>query len=273
MLLKRFIEFDNLKENSFILFNGDAILYDNLTKSYLFDPKSLYLDSEYEKYRIGIGIKDGKCIYAIQLKDLGTKNISNSELDQIDLRFMLPQLSSDEFQLVSRAKQLLHWLVSNKYCSYCGNKNIFETKEEALYCPCASTFTYPTISPCIITLVTNGNKVLLARNKLFPEGMFSALAGFIEAGETAEEALVREVKEEVNIEVSNIRYFASQSWPFPSQLMLGYYCECLTGNPEPDGVEIEEADWFDINNLPNIPPPTSIAGKLINLYIEDHLQP
>jgi NAD+ diphosphatase len=269
MHLKRFKEFDSKKDNSFILFNGDAILYDNLTKSYLFDPNSLYLDSNYENYRIGIGVKDGKSIYAVQLKDVGTKNISNDELDQIDLRYMLPQLTSEEFQLVSRAKQLLHWLISNKYCSYCGSENTFEIKEEAMYCSCNNIYTYPTISPCIITLVTNGNKILLARNKMFPQGMFSALAGFIEAGETAEEALVREVNEEVNLDVTNINYFASQSWPFPSQLMLGYYCECSTGNPVPDGIEIEEAAWFDINNLPNIPPPTSIAGKLINSYIVD----
>ena len=235
MHLKRFIEFDSKKDNSFILFNGDAILYDNLNKSYLFDPNSLYLDTDYKNYRIGLGVKDGKYIYAVQLKELGTKNISNAALEQIDLRYMLPQLSSAEFQLVSRAKQLLHWLISNKYCSYCGSKNIFEEKEEAMYCPCNNIFTYPTISPCIITLFTNANKILLARNKLFPQGMFSALAGFIEAGETAEEALIREVNEEVNLEVTNIKYFASQSLPFPSQLMLGYYCECLTGNPEPDG--------------------------------------
>ena len=111
------------------------------------------------------------------------------------------------------------------------------------------------------------------RNKLFHQGMFSALAGFVEAGETAEEALKREVKEEVNLDVENIKYFSSQSWPFPSQLMLGFYCECTSGEPEPDGFEIEEAAWFDINNMPNIPPTTSIAGKLIKTYIEDHLQP
>ena len=273
MLLKRFIEFNKNKQNLFILFNGDSILYDNPTKSFLFNPESLYLDSRYKDYRIGIAVKDDVYIYAIQLKEIGIKNISNSEIDQIDLRFMLPQLNSNEFQLVSRAKQLLHWYTSNRYCSYCGSINIFEEKEEALVCNCNSVFKYPTISPCIITLVTNDTKILLARNKLFPQGMFSALAGFIETGESAEEALIREVKEEVNLDIENIRYYSSQSWPFPSQLMLGYFCECKDGSPEPDGDEIEEAAWFDIKDLPNTPPDTSIAGKLIKSYIEDHSQP
>ena len=274
MLLKRFIEFNENNENSYILFNGDAILYENPSKSYLFDPNTLYLDNRYKDSRIGIAVKDNVHIYAIQLKDIGIKNISNFDIDQIDLRFMLPQLSHDEFMLVSRAKQILHWYTSNAFCSYCGSKNTFELKEEALVCSCNNIFKYQTISPCIITLVTNKNKILLARNKLFPQGMYSALAGFIEAGETAEEALIREVKEEVNLDVTNIKYFSSQSWPFPSQLMLGFYCECSSGDePEPDGEEIEEAEWFDINDMPNTPPITSIAGKLIKTYIEDHLQP
>ena len=272
MLLKRFIEFSHTNNNSFILFNGDAILYDNTNKSYLFEPNNLYLDSDYEKYRIGIAVNDDQHIYAIQLESIGTKNISLEPLDQIDLRYMLPNLNSDEFKLVSRAKQLLHWYTNNTYCSSCGTENVFEETEQTFYCKCKNIFTYPTISPCIITLVTRDNKILLARNKLFPLGMFSALAGFIEAGETAEEALVREVSEEVNLNVHNITYYSSQAWPFPSQLMIGYYCECPDGDPEPDGEEIEEAAWFDVNDLPNVPPPTSIAGRLINSYIEDRLK-
>ena len=273
MHLKRFIEFDSKKDNSFILFNGDAILYDNLNKSYLFDPNSLYLDTDYKNYRIGLGIKDGKYIYAVQLKELGTKNISNDALEQIDLRYMLPQLSSAEFQLVSRAKQLLHWLISNKYCSYCGSKNIFEEKEEAMYCPCNNIFTYPTISPCVLCLIKKDNHILLARNAMFPDGLYSVLAGFIETSETAEQTLQREVEEEVGLKVKNIKYFGSQSWPFPSQLMIGYECEYDSGEINVDGIEIVDAKWFSINDLPRIPPNSTLSGRLINSYIEGHLKP
>ena len=102
--------------------------------------------------------------------------------------------------------------------------------------------------------------------------MYSTLAGFIEAGENAEEALIREVKEEVNLDVSNITYHSSQSWPFPSQLMLGFLCKYEAGEILLNDKELEDARWFDINDLPIIPPDTSISGQLIRSYIEDHLE-
>ena len=103
--------------------------------------------------------------------------------------------------------------------------------------------------------------------------MFSTLAGFIEAGENAEEAIHREVMEEVNVKVSNIQYFGSQSWPFPSQLMLGYFCKYESGDIILNDEELEEARWFDVDKLPTIPPDTSISGQLIRSYISDHLKP
>ena len=135
--------------------------------------------------------------------------------------------------------------------------------------PCNQEFIYPKISPCIITLVTRGDEVLLARNKFFPENWYSTLAGFIEAGETAEEALRREVMEEVNVSVKNITYFGSQPWPFPSQLMLGYFCEYESGEIKIEEAELEDAKWFKIDDLPNVPPKLSISGQLISSYLED----
>jgi NAD+ diphosphatase len=105
---------------------------------------------------------------------------------------------------------------------------------------------------------------------LFPEGLYSALAGFIEVSETAEETLKREVFEEVSLKVKNIKYYGSQSWPFPSQLMIAYTCEYESGDIKVDGEEIVDAQWFSIDNLPNIPPLSTLSGRLINSYIEDH---
>ena len=102
--------------------------------------------------------------------------------------------------------------------------------------------------------------------------MYSTLAGFIEAGENAEEALIREVKEEVNVNVSDIKYYSSQSWPFPAQLMLGYFCKYKSGKIELNDKELEDARWFNINELPIIPPDASISGQLIRSYIEDRLK-
>ena len=161
----------------------------------------------------------------------------------------------------------------NKFCSRCSGKLTFKENEGGFVRPCNNEFIYPRISPCIITLITKKDKILLARNKLFPEKLYSTLAGFIEVGETAEEALIREVLEEVNIKVKNIKYFGSQSWPFPCQLMLGYHCEYESGDIKVNTDELTDAQWFDIGNLPNIPPKISISGRLIASYLEGHLKP
>jgi NAD+ diphosphatase len=128
---------------------------------------------------------------------------------------------------------------------------------------------YPSISPCVLALIIKDNQILLARNALFPQGLYSALAGFIEVSETAEETVEREVYEEVSLKVKNVKYFGSQSWPFPSQLMLAYTCDYESGDIKVDGNEIVDAKWFDIDNLPNTPPNSTLSGRLINSYILD----
>jgi len=137
-----------------------------------------------------------------------------------------------------------------------------------MYCKECNNLIYPRISPCVITLVTNKEKLLLAHNKNFPSQIYSTLAGFIEVGETVEEAIQREILEEVNIEVTNCTYFGSQSWPFPNQLMLGFHAEYVTGEIKPDGEEIDVAKWFHYKSLPQVPPGRiSISGKLIENYV------
>ena len=160
-------------------------------------------------------------------------------IDFVDLRNILGFLDKESFLLLSRASILKLWKNQNIYCSICGSKNTFNLAEGAFECSCNQLPKYPTISPCIITLIHDDDKILLGRSKYFPQNMYSTLAGFIEAGESAEEALVREVKEEVNVAVSNIRYHSSQSWPFPSQLMLGYMCKYDAGKIVLNDAELE----------------------------------
>jgi NAD+ diphosphatase len=131
--------------------------------------------------------------------------------------------------------------------------------------PCGAV-NYPRISPCIIVLVTRGEELLLARNARFPRPFYSTLAGFIEAGENAEECLRREVREEVGVEVGAVSYFRSQSWPFPNQLMLGFFAEYSAGDIVCEPGEIADARWFHYSALPQVPPESSISGQLIRDY-------
>ena len=118
-------------------------------------------------------------------------------------------------------------------------------------------------------MIVKGDEILLARNAMFPKGLYSVLAGFIEVSESAEETVKREVLEEVNLEITNIKYFGSQPWPFPSQLMLGYFCEYESGEIKIEEAELEDAKWFKVDELPNVPPKLSISGQLISSYLED----
>ena len=198
---------------------------------------------------------------------------SNPEsINFVDLRQILGFLDQSSFLLASRASILQTWITSSSFCSICRKSNLYNDKEGAFECKCNSSLKYPSISPCIITLIHDEDQILLGRSKFFPPNMYSTLAGFIEAGENAEEALIREVKEEVNVNVSDIKYYSSQSWPFPAQLMLGYFCKYKSGKIELNDKELEDARWFNINEMPIIPPDASISGQLIRSYIEDRLK-
>jgi len=185
------------------------------------------------------------------------------------LRNLLGRIPDSLFTVCSRSIQLSEWYRNNQFCGACGSKMQRHNTERAMYCECNNFLIYPKISPCIIVLVTKGEELLLAHNKNFPGAFFSTLAGFIEPGESAESAIHREIYEEVKIKVKNIKYYGSQSWPFPSQLMLGYHAEYLEGDITPDGEEIDSADWFNYRKLPQVPTGNiSISGQLIESYIE-----
>ena len=185
------------------------------------------------------------------------------------LRNLLGRIPDSLFTVCSRSLQLSEWRKNNQFCGVCGTQMIMHETERAMFCGCNNLLVYPKISPCVIVLVTKGEELLLAHNKNFPGTFYSTLAGFIEAGESAESAIHREIYEEVKVNVKNIEYFGSQSWPFPSQLMLGFHAEYLDGDITPDGEEIDLADWFHYKDLPQVPTGNiSISGQLIESYIE-----
>lgn len=180
------------------------------------------------------------------------------------LRAIFQLAGQESFALAGRATQLLDWQKQHRYCGQCGTATLRKVGEHAMYCPNCGLFVYPRISPAVMVLVRDGEKLLLARGAQFKPGVYSALAGFVEAGETLEECAAREVREEVGVEIANLRYFASQPWPFPNSLMVAFFADYAGGTITPEPGEIEAADWFLPDALPILPDPVSISRRLID---------
>jgi len=275
MHFKRFLDFKtNNLNKKLIIFSNNKIIFDKDINNFILDYPYLNIDIDNSIY-VGIGESEDSIYYAV---DATNSNFSINEqgytsLIEIDIRSILVKSSAEEIALVGRAQHLLDWYKNSQFCGTCGAKNMYSNKEGAFYCSCSKNMLYPKISPCVIGIILNGDDILLARNKLFPDGMFSAIAGFVEASETLEQTFEREIYEEVGLKVKNIKYFGSQPWPFPNQLMIAFTCEYESGEINVDGDEIVEASWFNANNMPNIPPTSSISGQLINSYLEGHLKP
>ncbi|MEO0771469.1 MAG: NAD(+) diphosphatase, partial [Cyanobacteria bacterium J06649_4] len=184
-----------------------------------------------------------------------------------NLRSLYGALPDDLFAIAARAVQIMEWDRTHQYCGHCATPMTQLPNERVKRCPACHHRQYPQLSPAVIMLIHKGNEILLARAPRFRQGMYSVLAGFVEPGESLEETVAREVREEVGIEIKNIRYFGSQPWPFPKSLMLGFVAEYAGGELTPDEAEIEAAAWFTKENLPPVPGPLSIARKLIDWFV------
>lgn len=179
------------------------------------------------------------------------------------LRQLLLSKDSEAFALAGRACQVQHFLLTHQFCGRCGHRTEEVQHELAVSCPACEFVSYPRISPCIIVAIYQGREILLARGSRHPEGLFSVLAGFVESGESLEQALHREVFEEAGIQVTDLRYRFSQPWPFPHSLMAGFTARWEAGDLNFDEDELLEGGWFDIEALPQTPPPGTIAARLI----------
>jgi NAD+ diphosphatase len=180
------------------------------------------------------------------------------------LRALFFRLPDALLALAARAFQVVEWHRTHRYCGRCATPTRDKAGERAKECPACGYVAYPRVSPAMMALVTRGRDILLARAHRFPPGMFSALAGFVEPGETIEDCLAREVREEVGVEVRDIRYFGSQSWAFPHSLMIAFTAEYAGGEIRCEDAEIAEARWFAADALPPLPPSVSIARRLID---------
>ena len=185
------------------------------------------------------------------------------------LRALFSVLDDAQFALAGRALQLLDWDRNHQYCGRCGTPTEAKREERVRVCPACRLSAYPRVAPAVMALIKRERQILLARSPHFPPGMFSALAGFVEPGESLEQCLAREVAEEVGVQISNTRYFASQPWPFPHSLMIAFVCEWKSGEIKPQAGEIEAANWFELLQLPTLPSKISIARKLIDAVCQE----
>ena len=200
--------------------------------------------------------------------DVGREAEAPEEMAFRDLRGMLGDIGEGLFAVAGRAKQIVGWNRNHRFCGRCGTKTGPGPTELSKQCPNCGMVFYSKLSPAAIMLVTRGDEVLLARSPHFPPGMYSTLAGFVEPGESVEQTVAREVEEEVGLEVRNTKYFGSQPWPFPDSLMIGFTAEYAGGELRFEPEEIEDAGWFHVEALPDLPPKLSIARALIDGYVE-----
>ncbi len=186
-------------------------------------------------------------------------------------QLMMQDEDAERFRMLGFAAQIGTWTHQHRYCGSCGSPMRQHPSERAMQCDQCGIHHYPRISPSMIVLVTRGDELLLARSPRFAPGVYSTLAGFVEPGESVEQCVRREVREEVGVSIHEPRYIASQGWPFPHSLMLGFHAEYASGEIVLQPEEIEDASWFSIHDLPLLPASKSIARYLIDLYLAQRL--
>jgi NAD+ diphosphatase len=226
------------------------------------DPADLGIRSLNTQY---LGLLDKRDCYACETRDDVPWGMEFSGLRQI-----FGRIDEDFFRVALRALHIVDWYRLYQYCSRCGGPLVPRKDVRAKECRECGVVHFPRLSPAVIVLVERGEQVLLARAHRFAENMYSVIAGFVEPGETLEETVQREVKEETGLEVKDIRYFGSQPWPFPDSLMIGFTAQYAGGEIIVEEGEIAHAAWFSADNLPEIPGKISIARSLIDYFIEKH---
>ena len=248
-------------------FRGDLLLVrvrdGSVSIPLLGNPSESGLDCIRSQY---LGVLKGRHCFSAELHER-SQPATGMAFD--NLRALYPSLGEELFALAGRAKQIVEWDRNHQFCGRCGSPTTTHETERARVCPRCGLESFPRLAPAIIVLIARGDALLLSRSPHFPEGMYSILAGFVEPGETLEEAVEREVMEEVGLRVKNVRYVASQPWPFPHSLMIGYRAEHAGGELKIDPAEIEDARWCRSTDLPKLPPPLSIARRLIDGFLQE----
>lgn len=211
-----------------------------------------------------LGTLDGQHCFAVRLPELQPLP-EGAEL--MGLRAFMLEAEDVVAAVAGLALQVVEWDRTHRYCGSCGQPTVAHASDRARECPDCRQIYYPRISPVVMALVTRGRRLLLTRKPGYAAGRYTVIAGFVEPGETLEHALAREVREEVGVETTKPRYFGSQPWPFPNSLVMAFSLEYAGGEMRADGVELEDARWFDIDALPDLPEPAHISRQLIDATI------
>lgn len=256
------------EEEWWFLFHGNKLLVraegDDVHILSNIDIKGLNINIKRSQY---LGVLEGCDCYSGELQEA---IYDSPQIVLKDLRPLLERIDEDRFLIAGRAFQIMDWDRSHQYCGRCGTLTITKADERAKECPKCGFLSYPSISPAVIVAIIRDGKILLAHNAQFKNNIYSVIAGFVEPGETFEECVKREVDEEVGIDVKNIRYFANQPWPFPHSQMVAFTAEYAGREINVDGLEIDDAGWFNVDNLPNIPLKGSIARRLVEWFIDNN---
>tara|TARA_B100002052_G_scaffold119933_1_gene110326 strand:+ start:3404 stop:4297 length:894 start_codon:yes stop_codon:yes gene_type:complete len=232
----------NKRENSFLHNNANTNSIENFYEIFKLDDTSIFL----------------------------TNRINSLDEDQVYLskKELYPYLDEESLTIVSRAFQIFDWIYNQNYCSRTGNKLTSVKEDLSKICESSSKDYFPKMSPCILVIVTYKNELLLVRHNNEIRTLYTAIAGFVDLGESLEECVEREVYEEVGLRIKNINYVGSQSWPFPNQLMMAFQAEATSKEVLIDEKEILEASWFKPNEIPKIPPEPSLSNSLIKKAID-----
>lgn len=258
----------NIQQEYALFFHEDSVLLERQNHRFTL-PKHALTPHADNQIELCIGEFENQKTHAILLKQTF---IPHSDFILTPVRQLLMTLADTALaKLLCRGKQLLNWHKNSLFCGHCGNKTKISPIEICKLCDQCNTKTYPSTSPAIIVLIERDDHILLGRSPHFAVGMYSTLAGFVDASESCEEAVVREIQEEVGITVKNIRYFGSQSWPFPNSFMLGFLADYASGEICINPNEIEDAQWFHKDSLPIIPPPYSIARQMIDDFLRRYI--
>lgn len=272
-IYKRYIsQFESIKENDsntyWLIFNSDKLLV-KIVDNETIIPTAKNIE-ELKVFPISIhylGLLNEHNCYAVKTNSNETQN---SNMCFKPLKSLYDDLDEDIFLLAGKAIQIVKWEETHKYCGRCGTPTDTIKGQYAKVCPKCGFISYPRISPAVITAVIKDGQILMAHNKSFPGNRHSVIAGFVEPGETLEECVQREISEEVGIKVKNIKYFASQPWPFPNSLMVGFVAEYESGEIAVDGDEITRASWFKPLDNVELPSKMSIARQIIDWYREKY---